>query len=212
MSKEFAEEEIPNFAHEEDSLAKKILAKDMFKYSSSAIVTPANILTFARLVLTLPFLFWLYKTQSGWLLWLAFFVLSASDIVDGHIARKNGPTTSGAFLDPLADKILALGCFVVLAWRGYYAWLPIIIMGVREVSVSIARSLLSKANISLPARKLGKLKTLVQLLAVGLVMFPPSDDLPNFHGFLLWTATVLSVISGIDLFVNASRAVEENNS
>lgn len=212
MSKDFAEGIDPNSANVDVSIAKKILDKNRFKYSSTAIVTPANVLTFARLLLSLPFLFWLYKDQSGWLLWLAFFILSTSDIVDGHIARKNGPTTSGAFLDPLADKILALGCFLVLGFRGYYAWLPIIIMGVREVSVSVARSLLSKAKISLPARKLGKLKTLVQLLAVGLVMFPPSEDLAGLHSTLLWAATILSVVSGIDLFVNASRAVEESNS
>ena len=188
---------------------KKIVVKDSFKYSSSAIMTPANILTFARLILSFPFLFWLYKQQSGWLLFVSFFVLSASDYVDGIIARKNGPTTSGAFLGPLADKILAIGGFIVLGMRDYYAWLPIIIMRMREGGVSVARTVLSKYKISLPARKLGKAKTLVQLLAVGLVIFPPLDDYTNFHSVLLWSACTLSVVSGIDLFINAQRAVVE---
>jgi CDP-diacylglycerol--glycerol-3-phosphate 3-phosphatidyltransferase len=154
----------------------------------------------------------LFEQQTGWLLFASFFILSASDYIDGIIARKNGPTTSGAFLDPLADKILAIGAFFVLAMGGFYIWLPIIIMAVREIGVSLARTLLARYKISLPARKLGKVKTLIQMLAVGLVIFPPLKDFDQFHGIMLWVACVLSVISGIDLFINAQKAVEENKS
>ena len=131
----------------------------------------------------------MFEQQTGWLLFASFFILSASDYIDGIIARKNGPTTSGAFLDPLADKILAIGAFFVLAMGGFYIWLPIIIMAVREI-----------------------VKTLIQMLAVGLVIFPPLKDFDQFHGIMLWVACVLSVISGIDLFINAQKAVEENKS
>jgi CDP-diacylglycerol--glycerol-3-phosphate 3-phosphatidyltransferase len=193
-----------------DTPIKKNIVKDRFKYSSSAILTPANVLTVARLLLSIPFLFWLYYQETGWWLFVSFQILALSDIVDGNIARKNGPTTSGAFLDPLADKVLAIGCFVVLGFRDYYSWIPIFIMGGRELSVSVARTILAKYKISLPARKLGKAKTLMQMLAIGLVIFPPVDDLKNLHSFLLWAACALSIVSGIDLFINAQRAVEEN--
>jgi CDP-diacylglycerol--glycerol-3-phosphate 3-phosphatidyltransferase len=204
-------EDITNIdAETSDIPIKKIIIKDRFKYSSSAILTPANVLTFARLVLSIPFLFWLYYQETGWALFIVFQILAWSDYIDGIFARKNGPTTSGAFFDPLADKILTIGCFVVLGFRDYYSWLPILIMGGREFSVSVARTILSKYKISLPARKLGKAKTLMQMLAIGLVIFPPVDHLKDMHNVFLWSACVLSVISGVDLFINAQKAVEEN--
>ncbi|MFN8015611.1 MAG: CDP-diacylglycerol--glycerol-3-phosphate 3-phosphatidyltransferase [Acidimicrobiia bacterium] len=184
---------------------------NQFKYSKSALVTPANILTVSRLVVSIPFLIWLYFENSGWLIWFVFFLLSISDLVDGVIARKNGPTTFGAFFDPLADKVLAIGGFVVYGLRGYYIWLPIIIMAFREVLVSVSRSVLSKYKISLPARSLGKVKTFLQLCAVGFPMFPPIEDFKTFHNYTLWAACILSVVSGIDLLVHAQKEVQEKN-
>lgn len=182
-----------------------------FKYSSSAVWTPANLLTLFRLLATFPFLAWMYYEKSGWLLWIAFFILAMSDVADGIIARRVGTTTFGAFFDPLADKVLAIGGFVILASSSYYSWVPIIIMAFREVAVSLARSVLSRYQISLPARPLGKAKTFVQLCAVGFPLFPPLDQFHGFNIAVLWTACALSVISGIDLFVHAQREVQEKN-
>ena len=111
-----------------------------FRYSTSAVLTPANFLTILRLFVSVPFLFWLYENPSGWFVWGAFCILALSDIVDGIIARKNGPTTFGAFFDPLADKVLAIGGFLVFALLGYYLWIPLAIMAFREIAVSLARS------------------------------------------------------------------------
>lgn len=182
-----------------------------YKYSSSAVLTPANVLTFMRLIVSIPLLVWMYYEHSGWLVWLAFTVVAMSDVVDGALARRIGVTTSGAFLDPLADKVLAMGAFVVYGMRGYYLWIPIIIMLVREVAVSLARSVLSRYKISLPARKLGKAKTFAQLCAVGFPLFPPIEQFHDFHNVILWLACVLSVVSGIDLFVHAQREVQERD-
>lgn len=182
-----------------------------FKYSSSAVWTPANLLTLFRLCATFPFLVWMYYEESGWLLWAAFTILALSDVVDGIIARRIGTTTFGAFFDPMADKVLAIGGFVVLATGSYYSWIPILIMAFREVAVSMARSVLSRYQISLPARPLGKAKTFVQLSAVGAPLFPPLDQFQTFNQGVLWVACALSVISGIDLFVNAQREVQEKN-
>jgi|JI10StandDraft_1071094.scaffolds.fasta_scaffold418116_2 CDP-diacylglycerol--glycerol-3-phosphate 3-phosphatidyltransferase len=185
-----------------------VRATRVFRYSPSAVVTPANILTILRLVASVPFLFWLYYEQSGWMVGSAFIVLAMSDVVDGIIARRNGPTTFGAFFDPLADKVLAIGAFLVYGIRGDYIWIPIIIMAFREIAVSGARSILSRYKISLPARQLGKLKTFLQLSAVGIPMLPPFAQYHSFHLGLLWSACALSVISGIDLFVHAQREVQ----
>lgn len=153
----------------------------------------------------------MYYSDASWILWAAFFLVSASDYIDGVIARKAGPTTFGAFFDPLADKVLALGGFIVFGMKGYYPWLPIVIMGLREIGVSGARSILAKYKISLPARKLGKAKTFIQLLAVGFPIFPPTADLRTFNICILWIACLLSVVSGIDLFLNAQKEVQEKN-
>lgn len=181
------------------------------RYSASAVWTPANFLTIARLIASVPFLFWLYDVQSGWLVWFTFTLLALSDVVDGIIARKNGPTTFGAFFDPLADKVLAIGGFLVFALLGYYLWIPLIIMAFREIAVSLARSILSRYKISLPARKLGKAKTFVQLCAVGLPMLPPIHEFRIFNLSVLWFACFLSAVSGIDLLVHAQREVHEKN-
>ena len=181
------------------------------RYSPSAVLTPANLLTILRLVVSIPFLLWLYNNPSGWVVWGAFALLAASDIVDGIIARKNGPTTFGAFFDPLADKVLAIGGFLVFALLGYYPWIPLIIMAFREIAVSLARFVLAKYKISLPARKLGKIKTFVQLSAVGLPMLPPFYEFRTFNIGVLWFACALSIISGIDLLLHAQREVHDKN-
>lgn len=182
-----------------------------FRYSTSAVLTPANFLTILRLFVSVPFLFWLYENPSGWFVWGAFCILALSDIVDGIIARKNGPTTFGAFFDPLADKVLAIGGFLVFALLGYYLWIPLAIMAFREIAVSLARSVLSRYKISLPARKLGKAKTFVQLSAVGLPMIPPMYEFRTFNLGILWFACALSIISGIDLLLHAQREVHDKN-
>ena len=182
-----------------------------FRYSTSTVLTPANFLTILRLFVSVPFLFWLYENPSGWFVWGAFCILALSDIVDGIIARKNGPTTFGAFFDPLADKVLAIGGFLVFALLGYYLWIPLAIMAFREIAVSLARSVLSRYKISLPARKLGKAKTFVQLSAVGLPMIPPMYEFRTFNLGILWFACALSIISGIDLLLHAQREVHDKN-
>lgn len=185
--------------------------KPILRYSPSAVLTPANFLTIFRLIVSIPFLFWLYENPSSWLVWGAFVLLAASDVVDGIIARKNGTTSFGAFFDPLADKVLAIGGFLVFALLGYYLWIPLAIMAFREIAVSLARSVLSRYKISLPARKLGKIKTFVQLSAVGLPMMPPMYDFRTFNLGVLWFACAMSVISGVDLLLHAQKEVHDKN-
>lgn len=178
---------------------------------SATVFNPANALSIARLVASVPLLVWMYYQHSGWLIWAVFFTISMSDLIDGYIARRIGPTAFGAFFDPLADKVLAIGGFAVYGLRNYYLWAPILIMAFREVAVSVARSILARYKISLPARKLGKMKTFTQLCAVGFPLFPPIESLHTMHNIVLWCACALSVISGIDLFVNAQREVQDKN-
>ena len=69
----------------------------------------------------------------------------------------------------------------------------------RELFVSIYRSLAAKRGISLPARQLGKWKAVLQMLAVGVYVFPPFDDYPGIKLAVVWVAVALTIISGIDI-------------
>ena len=87
----------------------------------TAIVTWANMVTVGR-VLASPFLFALIPDdgRGSWVAFVVWVVLCSSDGFDGYLARKHGITRSGAFLDPLADKILVLGAMFTLVSRDVF--------------------------------------------------------------------------------------------
>ena len=84
------------------------------RFGETAIATPANFVTIARLVLAVPTLLLIIDRGSTWLTVSLWFVLTSTDRLDGWLARRDGTTRSGAFLDPLADKFLVIGGFLAL--------------------------------------------------------------------------------------------------
>jgi len=176
------------------------------RFGETAIKTPANIITFLRLLFAIPVLVWILdEGHATWGTFAGWMVLWLTDGIDGWLARRDGTTRSGAFLDPLADKILVLGGFIALAIRGDFAWLPVAIVVAREIAVSLYRTLEGRRGVSLPARKLGKWKANVQFLAVAAVLFPPTADVGWLHDVTLWAAVAMSVVSAVDLFVASRR-------
>ena len=176
------------------------------RFGETAIKTPANVITFMRLLFAIPVLVWILDQHDGnWGTFVGWLVLAFTDGLDGWLARRDGTTRSGAFLDPLADKILVTGAFVALAVRGDIAWLPVIIVIAREGGVQVWRTLAGRRGVSVPARQLGKWKAYVQFIAVGIVLFPPTEDSPHIYNAFLWLAVALSVISAVDLIVAARR-------
>ena len=169
------------------------------RFGQTAIATPANYITIARLVLTVPTVLLIIDQGSSWLTFSLWFVLTATDGLDGWLARRDGTTRSGAFLDPLADKALVLGGFFALGINGDFSWAAVILVTVREVGISIYRSFAGRRGISLPARQLGKWKAVLQFLAVGVVLFPPMYSWATFHDILLWVAVAISLLSGFDI-------------
>jgi CDP-diacylglycerol--glycerol-3-phosphate 3-phosphatidyltransferase len=174
------------------------------RFGETAIKTPANVITFMRLLFAVPVLVWILDQRHGnWGTFAGWLVLAVTDGLDGWLARRDGTTRSGAFLDPLADKILVAGAFVALAIRGDIAWLPVIIVIAREGGVSVWRTLAGRRGISVPARRLGKWKANVQFLAVAIVLFPPTENAPHVYNPFVWLAVAFSVISAVDLIVAA---------
>lgn len=163
----------------------------------SAIATWANMVTVSRILVS-PILFALIPADSNgsWAALALWVALCSTDGVDGYLARRHGTTTSGAFLDPLADKILVLGAMFTIVSRGQFDLLPVGIIAAREIAVSLYRVLAGARGVSMPASRLAKLKTLFQQLAVGFVLAPVTteDATWTWTGFL-WVAVALSLVS-----------------
>lgn len=169
------------------------------RFGPTAVATPANVVTVGRVVLAAPLLWMIYDRGVGWWIWAGWAALACSDGLDGWLARRDGTTRSGAYLDPLADKVLTLGGFSVLAARGAFPWLPVGLMAAREVGISAYRSWAGKRGISMPAIWSGKAKTVCQLVAVGVPIWPLTDHLVGLQDGLLWLSVGLSLVSGMQL-------------
>ncbi len=169
------------------------------RFGPTALATPANAVTIGRLVLGVPFLVFVAAAGASWPAAIGWIVLSVSDWYDGYLARRGGTTRSGAYLDPLADKVITVGGFVALAVDGVYHWIPVLFIAVREAAVSVHRSLMGRRGVSVPARSLGKTKTVVQLMAVGWALLPLTEDVDVLIQGFLWVAVALTLLSGIDV-------------
>ena len=178
-----------------------------FTFGPSALATPANAITVARLLAAPVYVVMLVAWGASWINVVVGFLLAASDGLDGHIARRQGPTRSGAFLDPLADKAVVLGALITLAAQGHLPWLPVVLITLREVGMQGYRSWVGRRGVSIPARSTAKVKTLVQDLAVGACIIPP---LAHNHGLqltMIWLACALTLYTGVEYLIDGRRAM-----
>lgn len=177
-------------------------------FGPTAIATPANLLTLGRLFVS-PFLLWLILDSGhSWPAFALWVLLTATDGLDGWLARRHGTTRSGAFLDPLADKVLVLGALFALVAEGQFWWFPVALIFAREISMSVYRLVLAQHGVSIPARRSAKAKTLVQELAVGFALLPLTALDHRWVGVgLLWVAVALALVSGIQYLVEGRRMI-----
>jgi CDP-diacylglycerol--glycerol-3-phosphate 3-phosphatidyltransferase len=179
--------------------ARSVSSERTFRFGEGAILTPANLVTIARLLLAVPTVLLIADRGSSWLTVGLWFVLACTDRLDGWLARRDGTTRSGAFLDPLADKFLVIGGFAALGIRGEFSWVAVVIVAVREVGISLYRSFAARRGISLPAQRMGKWKAFFQFLAVGVVLLPWTYEWATVHDVILWIAVALTVVSALDI-------------
>jgi CDP-diacylglycerol--glycerol-3-phosphate 3-phosphatidyltransferase len=142
-------------------------------FGPSALMTPANGITVVRLLATPVVILLIMLWGASWFTFVFGGLVAMSDGIDGWLARKQGTTRSGAFLDPLADKVVVLGALSALVAKGIIWWLPVVVIAVREVAMSAYRAVAGRHGISIPARNSAKLKTLVQDIAIGMCLAPP---------------------------------------
>ena len=174
-------------------------------FGPSALATPANGVTVGRL-LAAPFLFVMIDgTEGSWPAFILWFVLCATDGIDGFLARRHGTTRSGAFLDPLADKVLVLGAMFALVKQDVFWWLPVALIAAREIAISMYRSMAGRQGITIPARRGAKVKTVCQQFAVGFALLPWSADARWLFNTFLWIAVVLTLLTGAQYLLDARR-------
>ncbi len=175
-------------------------------YGPSALATPANAVTVVRLLVS-PFLFsMISKDHSSWPIFALWVVLAATDGIDGWIARRHGTTRSGAFLDPLADKVLVLGALFALASIGRFSWVPVTIIAVRELFISLYRVYWGRRGLAVPARQTAKIKTVLQAFAIGIALIPILGDLWWIADVVLWASVFMAVLSAVQYVLDGSRA------
>ncbi|CAN5503961.1 CDP-diacylglycerol--glycerol-3-phosphate 3-phosphatidyltransferase [soil metagenome] len=140
----------------------------------------------------------------------AVFVLAAlTDGLDGYIARsRRSVTTFGKVMDPVADKLLIAAALVALvSLDRVSAWVAMVII-TREFAVSGLRMAGAQQGVVIPASRLGKLKTAVQLAAVLALIAAPNPD-AVWALALVYAMVVVTVVSGADYFLNFRRRVDE---
>lgn len=180
---------------------------DSVPVDPNAIATWANAVTVGRILVS-PLMFVVIpdSSEGSWAAFALWFVLCSSDGIDGYLARRHGATRSGAFLDPLADKVLVLGAMFALVSRDIYWIVPVAIIGAREVAISMYRVLVGAKGISVPASRLAKWKTLFQQLSVAFAIAPlTSADATWLWLWLLWISVVFTVVSGLQYMWRAHR-------
>jgi CDP-diacylglycerol--glycerol-3-phosphate 3-phosphatidyltransferase len=180
-------------------------------------------------IVMIPLFLWILSAHFPWrtggtqeiVASVLFVLASITDGVDGYLARSRGQiTTMGMLLDPLADKIMVTAALVALVAYNpdvVKVWIAVVIIG-REFLVSGLRSIASSEGFTIQASDLGKLKTVVQIVAVVSTILAHQWDHWQF-GFLVlpvkwyavaavYFAVAVSVISAVDYFVGFWKQID----
>ncbi|WP_141577406.1 CDP-diacylglycerol--glycerol-3-phosphate 3-phosphatidyltransferase [Actinomadura sp. WMMA1423] len=165
----------------------------------------ANALTLLRIALV-PLFVWLFfldGTAMRLAAFAVFAVASITDKIDGDIARARGLVTDfGKIADPIADKALTGAALVSLSVMGELWWWVTAAIMVREIGITVMRFVVIRRGV-IPASKGGKLKTMLQVLAIGLYILP--GPLDYLRWAMMAAALVVTVVTGVDYVVQAWR-------
>jgi cardiolipin synthase (CMP-forming) len=186
------------------------------------ILTIPNLLTFLRMALVPVFASLLYYGYFGWALFVFFFA-GVSDGVDGFVARRfNQQSELGTILDPIADKLLMTTAFVILtlphilpADNKHFPvafWVSAAVIGRDVLIVTVALAIFIMTDFrGFKPSFLGKASTVVQILAIGIILF--AAVFPAYSGYYLPTTyfivTLLAVTSGVHYIYHVAKLMNE---
>lgn len=185
----------------------------------ASIYNVPNLLTTIRFLLSIAvFVMLAYHFYSAGL--VAFTVAAATDWMDGYWARKYGQVTKlGRIFDPFVDKIIICGTFIALVGipaAGVAPWMVIVVVG-RELLVTSLRGMIEGSGGDFSAQWSGKWKMVLQCAAVilvllGLSMQTPSAWITSASVVTLWAAVGLTVYSGVEYILIATRMMRTSES
>ncbi len=170
----------------------------------------ANLLTLSRLVLVPLFVIALFTGDGADTTWRAiatglFAIASATDQLDGWVARKYGLITDfGKIADPIADKALTGAALVGLSALGELGWWVTVVIAVREIGVTLLRFWVIRHGV-IPASRGGKAKTMAQIAAIVAYLLPLPVGADPVRWALMGLALVLTVVTGVDYLVRALK-------
>jgi cardiolipin synthase len=177
------------------------------------VLTPANQLTLLRFVLVPVFVLCMLYSRPGWAL-MAFAIAGLTDALDGLIARRTGQlTTLGAWLDPMADKLLLVTTFVMLTLPGlnlvnrFPVWLTVLVIS-RDVAIvlTVAVVNLAVARRTFRPSLLGKSATVIYVFTCGITLIA---NYLRVHSIIvtiaIWTSLAVTLASGFDYVIRLTR-------
>ena len=185
--------------------------------ASAGLLHPANLLTIARLLLSpVLFLLILQAEDSRGASWAAFglgVAMASTDFFDGRVARRaNVASRSGAFLDPLADKVVVLGAAFCLVAVERYWWVPVTIIAFRELGITAWRARWAGEGVSIPARRSAKYKTFVQGVALAMAVMPALESADFALAVALWVAVAFTVVTGLQYLLDGRSVLGNSRS
>ena len=174
-----------------------------------------NIISIFRILLILPVLLLIFRSQYQWAL-LLFLIAGLSDALDGYLAKHFGwRTRVGALLDPVADKLLIAGSYIVLAWLNLIPfWLATIVV-CRDLIIAIGVFIYSFIiePFEGEATRISKINTFLELLFVLVILCSIAFDWPaNSVITVIGSAVLVTVfISGIDYIISWIRRIRSHD-
>lgn len=168
-------------------------------------VNVANALTLLRLVVVPAFAWQLFTDGFWWRIaaFSTFLAMAATDWLDGELARRRGLVTDfGKIADPIADKVLIGGALVSLSLLGELPWPVTFVILAREVGVTVLRLLVLRHQV-IPASRGGKLKTVLQVLAIGMYVLPLTGWPAAGRPWVMGAAVVATLVTGFDYLARA---------
>ena len=170
-----------------------------------------NSLTVLRILLVPVLVVALLDATAGaqWFAAAVFAAAAFTDGLDGYLARtRRSETTFGKVMDPVADKLLIAAALISLvSLDRLAAWVAMVIIA-REFAVSALRIAAGAQGVVIPASRLGKVKTVTQIVAI-LALIAVHDTGDWWVQALLYTAVAATIVSGADYFLNFRRRIDE---